>query len=427
MRKKKYFALIILSLLFTGNLTAQSDRSRDTVALTLTGAESLFLQNNFQLLAGKYDVSASEAAIIQAKLYPNPNLSIDQGAYNQDNKRWFNLSSSGETAISLQQMILLAGKRNKQVNIAKIGSQISTYQFYDLVRTLRYTLRSSFYALFFLREQVTVYDREIESLITLIDAYTAQYKKGNIAFKELARLQALQFGLQNERMELVRSADENQHTLILLTGDTLLRPVKPLPDTDFINRIDVSKINYLQLVDSGMSNRYDLRAANTQVQLNQGNLSLQKALRVPDLRLGLNYDKNGSYVANYNSVSVAIDLPFWNRNQGNIKMAEYQIKESQQLQSEALLQVKNDISKAYTQLLETDKLYTTALPQFNTDYDKLLDGIIKGYANRTISLLEFIDYYETYKNSKIEFNHLQNNRLEALENLNLATGTIILK
>ena len=427
MQRKKWFVLISIPLLFANNLVAQTDVSRDTVSLTLDGAENLFLQKNFQLLAAKYDVNVSEAAIIQAKLYPNPNISVDQGAYNQDTKRWFTLSSSGETAISLQQMILLAGKRNKQVNIAKISSQISTYQFYDLIRTLRYTLRCSFYGLFFLREQVAVYNKEIESLATLIEAYTDQYKKGNIAFKELARLQALQFGLQGERMELVKSADENQHALILLTGDTLLRPVKPLPDMSLINKIDVSKINFMQLVDSGLVNRYDLRAANMQVQFNQSNLSLQKAMRVPNLRLGLNYDKNGSYVANYNSVSLAIDLPFWNRNQGNIKMAEYQVKESQQLQSQAALLVKNDISKAYEQLVETDKLYRAALPQFNTDYDKLLDGIIKGYANRTISLLEFIDYYETYKNSKIAFDHLQNNRLDALENLNLATGTIILK
>ena len=427
MHRKKWFVLISLLQLFANNLFAQTDVSRDTVSLTLDGAENLFLQKNFQLLAAKFDVNVAEAAIIQAKLYPNPNISVDQGAYNQDNKKWFNLSSTGETAISLQQVILLAHKRNKQVNIATINSQISTYQFYDLIRTLRYTLRSSFYNLFFLREQITVYDREIESLVTLINAYNAQYNKGNIAFKELARLQALQFSLQNERMELVKSVGENQNALILLTGDTLLRPVKPLHDAGFINSIDISKINYMQLLDSGLANRYDLRAANTQVRLNEGNLALQKAMRVPDLRLGLNYDKNGSYVANYNSISLAIDLPFWNRNQGNIKIAEYQIKESQQLQSQAGLQVKNDISKAYAQLLETDKLYKTALPQFNADYDKLLDGIIKGYANRTISLLEFIDYYETYKSSKIAFDHLQNERLEAMENLNLATGTIILK
>ena len=399
----------------------------DTLRITMQDAEKQFIQKNFLLLAAKYRVSAADAAIIQARLYPNPNLSVDQGIYNPDTKKWVDLSSTGETAVSLQQLIILASKRNKQIDIAKINSQISAYQFYDLIRTLRYELRSSFYSLYFLFEPMSVYDKEIESLKALIDVYTIQYNKGNIAFKELARLQALQFSLQNERLDLLKQAAEKQMNLSLLTGDTLSRPINPIPDSDFINHIDVSILNYTQLLDSALINRYDLKAANAQVQLNETNLALQRSFRVPDITIGINYDKAGSYVRNYNSLSLAIDLPFWNRNQGNIKIAQSQIEESRQLQTQVGLQVKAEISKAYKQLLETDKLYKTASLQFTTDYEKLLDGITKGYQNHSISLLEFIDYYETYKNSKLEFNRLQNNRLDALENLNLATGTIILK
>jgi cobalt-zinc-cadmium efflux system outer membrane protein len=398
----------------------------DTLHITLQDAETQFIQRNFLLLASKYQVSMADAAIIQAKLYPNPNFSIEQGVYNQDTKKWFDLSSTGETALALQQIIILAGKRNKQIDIAKINSQLSLYQFYDLMRTLRYELRSSFYGIYFLRDAIGVFDKEIESLKTLIDVYTSQYNKGNIAFKDLARLQALQFSLQNERLDLVRQSNEKQLNLGLLTGDTLLRPVSPVMNAGF-NEIDVSKINYPELVDSALVNRYDLRAAYSQVQLSQSNLAFQRSLRTPDLLLGANYDKAGNYVRNYNALSVAMDLPFWNRNQGNIKAAEFQIEANKQLQSQAELQVKNDISNAYKQLLETDKLYKTTSLEFTADYEKLLDGITKGYQNHTISLLEFIDYYETYKNSKLELNHLQNNRLDALENLNLATGTTIFK
>ena len=402
-------------------------QAQDTLRVTIQEAEKQFLQKNFLLLAAKYRISEADAAIIQAKLYPNPNFSINQGMYNQDTRKWFDLSSTGETAVSLQQVIILAGKRNKQIDIARINSQISVYGFYDLIRTLRYELRSSFYSLYFLSEPIAVYDREIESLKTLIDAYTAQYNKGNIAFKDLARLQALQFSLQNERLDLLKQVAEKQTNLGLLMGDSLSLPIKPVPDSGFVNRIDVSSLNYLELVDSALVNRYDLKAANAQVQLNQTNFSLQRSLRVPDLTVGANYDRAGSYVRNFNALSLAIDLPFWNRNQGNIKMAQFQIEESRQLQSQAELLVRADISKAYKQLLETDKLYRTVSLQFTPDYEKLLDGIIKGYQNHTISLLEFIDYYETYKNSKLEYNRLQNNRLDALENLNLATGTNILK
>jgi cobalt-zinc-cadmium efflux system outer membrane protein len=366
-------------------------QAQDTLHITLQDAEGQFIQKNFLLLASKYQVSTADAAIIQAKLYPNPNFAIEQGVYNQDTKKWFDLSSTGETAFSLQQLIILAGKRNKQIDIAKINSRISLYQFYDLVRTLRYELRSSFYGIYFLHDAIAVYDREIESLKTLIDVYTSQYNKGNIAFKELARLQALEFSLQNERLDLVKQATEKQLNLGLLTGDTLLRPVSPVMNTGF-NEIDVSKLNYVELFDSALVNRYDLRTAHSQVELSQSNLRLQKAFKTPDLLLGANYDKAGNYVRNYNALSLAIDLPFWNRNQGNIKAAQYQIEANKQLQSEAELEVKNEISNAYRQLLETDKLYKTASLQFTSDYEKLLDGITKGYQNHTISLLEFIDH-----------------------------------
>jgi len=428
-KKQKLSCLLLVVIAFMyRNAQAQlvPPMGEDTLHLSLQDAENQFLQKNFLLLASRYQVSTADAAIIQAKLYPNPNFSIEQGVYNQDTKKWFDLSSTGETALALQQIIILAGKRNKQIDLAKINSQISLYQFYDLVRTLRYELRSSFYEIYFLRDATGVYDKEIESLKTLIDVYTTQYNKGNIAFKDLARLQALQFSLQNERLDLVKQATEKQLNLALLTGDTLLRPVVPVMSAGF-NEIDVNKLNYPELVDSAFVNRYDLKTANSQVLLSQSNLAFQKALRTPDLLLGANYDKAGNYVRNYNALSVAIDLPFWNRNQGNIRAAQFQIEANKQLQSEAELQVKNEISTAYKQLLETDRLYKTASLEFTSDYEKLLEGITKGYQNHTISLLEFIDYYETYKNSKLELNHLQNNRLDALENLNLATGTTILK
>jgi cobalt-zinc-cadmium efflux system outer membrane protein len=401
--------------------------AQDSLRISLQEAENLFLQKNFLLLAAKYRVNEADAAIIQAKLYPNPNFYINQGLYNPETKKWLDFSSTGETALALEQVIILAGKRNKQIGLSKINSQISLYQFYDLIRTLRYELRSSFYSLYFVREPIAVYDKEIESLKILIQTYTEQYNKGNVAFKDVARLEALQFSLQNERLELVKQALGKQTDLSLLIGDTLSRPIRPVPDPGFIDHIDIGGLTYQQLLDSAFINRYDFKASSVQVQFNKSNLALQRALRVPDLTVGANYDKAGNYVQNFNAISLSMDLPFWNRNQGNIKMAQSQIDESQELQSNAELQVKTDVSKAYQEMIETDKLYKTISLQFTPDYEKLLDGITKGYQNHTISLLEFIDYYETYKNSKLEFNRLQNNRLDALENLNLATGTIILK
>jgi outer membrane protein, heavy metal efflux system len=420
--------ILLFSVCFILNkVDAQINLNTDTVKLSLQEAEIFFLKNNFELLAAKFQINEADGALIQAKLWDNPNLNFEQGAYNNDTRKWFDISQTGESAVILQQLIYLAGKRNKRINIEKINSQIARYQFYDLMRTLHYELRTSFFELYFLQKSLSVYDRELTALITLLDAYSAEYKKGNVPFKELARLQALQFNLENEKIDVLKNVTEKQSNLILLTGDSLSRPIKPEIDISTFDNINPASFSLEQLLDTGMINRYDLKITEAQIQSGQTNLSLQKAMRIPDMTIGARYDKAGSYVHNYNSLSLEFDLPLWNRNQGNIKIAENKIEESKAVKNQKELEVRNDIMKAFVQLIETDKLYKSSQQKFNSNYDKLFDGITIAYQNHTINLLEFIDYYETYKNSKSEYYQLQINRLGAMEDLNMATGTTIIK
>jgi outer membrane protein, heavy metal efflux system len=399
----------------------------DTVSMTLQQAEKLFLTNNFDLLAAKFQINEADAAVIQAKLWDNPSFNFEQGAYSGVTNRWFDFSASGESAVSLQQLIGIAGKRGRRIGIEKLNAQISKYQFYDLIRVLRHELRVSFFSLYFLQQSISVYDRELSALKTLIDAYITEYKKGNVSFNELARLQALQFGLENEKIEVLKNVTENENNLVLLTGDKLAKQIKPVVEPSAYDHINPVSLTLIQLLDSAKVNRYDVKVTEAQIQSEQTNLSLQKKMRIPDLTLGINYDKAGNYIQNYNSLSLGFDLPVWNQNQGNIKIAENKIEESKVRKTQSELVVRTDISEAFTRLLETDKLYKESVQKFDTNYDKLLDGILVAYQNHTISLLEFIDYYETYKNSKNEFYNLQNNRLGAIEDLNLATGCIVLK
>jgi cobalt-zinc-cadmium efflux system outer membrane protein len=424
--KSIFLSLIIFSTsVFC--VDAQNKFIADTLVLSLSDAENLFLKKNFELLAAKYQINEADAAIIQAKLWDNPNLNIEQGVYDPDSRKWFDITATGETAVNIQQLIYLAGKRNKRIGIEKVNSEISRYQFYDLQRTLRYELRTSFYELYFLEQSVSVYDREIKASKKLVDAYDIEYQKGNVSFNDLARLQALQFSLGNEKIELLKSINEKQSNLVLLTGDTLARPIRPVVDVSAYTRINPDSLRIEQLIASGLANRYDLKIAEAQVQYEKANLALEKAMRTPDLTIGGRWDRQGSYVDDYNALSVGFDLPIWNHNQGNIKIAENKIEESKVLRNENELEVKNDIIKAFSQLLETDHLYKASQPKFDSKYYDLLDGIILAYQNHTISLLEFIDYIETYKNSKTEFYQLQNNRIDAFEDLNMATGSIIVK
>jgi cobalt-zinc-cadmium efflux system outer membrane protein len=419
--------LLFLSAFYPSFNASAQNKLTDTVMLSLQDAEKLFLDRNFELLVAKYQINEADAAIIQAKLWDNPNLNLEQGVYDPDTRKWFNVTASGETAVSIQQLIYLAGKRNKRIYIGKVNSEIARYQFYDLLRTLRYELRTSFYELYFLEQSVSVYNREIAASKKLVDAYSLEYQKGNVSFNDLARLQALQFGLENEKIELLKNINEKQSNLVLLTGDTLSRPIKPVVDISVYDRINPDSLRVDQLIASGLENRYDLKISEAQIRYEKANLALEKAIRTPDLTLGGRWDRQGSYVDDYNALTLGIDLPVWNHNQGNIKIAENKIEESKVLRNENELEVKNEIKNAFGQFLETDHLYRASLQKFDNKYYDMLDGIIVAYQNHTINLLEFIDYIETYKNSITEFYQLQNNRIEAVEDLYMATGSIIVK
>jgi cobalt-zinc-cadmium efflux system outer membrane protein len=162
-------------------------------------------------------------------------------------------------------------------------------------------------------------------------------------------------------------------------------------------------------------------AANT-VEYNQQNYGLQKAMAVPDLTAGAQFDKRGSFVNNASFLTLAIDLPFFNRNQGNIKAAKIAIDQSNTNLVRQRLTVENEVQQAYGKVLNTEKMLNTIDPGFQNDFDKLLKSITENFEKRNISLLEFTDFYESYKQNALQWNQLQNDRIQAIESLNFSIG-----
>ncbi|HEX7572504.1 MAG TPA: hypothetical protein VF514_05380, partial [Bacteroidota bacterium] len=60
-------------------------------------------------------------------------------------------------------------------------------------------------------------------------------------------------------------------------------------------------------------------------------------------------------------------------------------------------------------------------------YHELVEGMFTNYQKRNISVLEFTDFLEAYRTSMVLVNQLENDRADAIEALNFATGTDLLK
>ncbi|MBC9914720.1 TolC family protein [Chitinophaga varians] len=412
---------VLLGILWSCCVHAQT---LDTLKLTLPEAEQQLLQKNIPLLAQKFNIDAAKAEVITARLWDNPQVTFENVLYNHTTKKWFDFSYNGQNSLQVQQLFKLAGKRNKAVQLAQSGVKMTEYQFFDLLRTLRFSLHDNFFDLYYKQQSQQTFGRQIAFLQQIVKVFEQQKAMGNIAPKEIIRIKSLLYDLQHDALELEKDIQQTQSDLALLIRVPATVNIQPqLPDT--LAGVPVSGLSFQTLLDTAKANRYDLKIAQENVQYNNTNLRLQRSLAVPDVQLGFSYDKQGNFERNYNGLNISMPLPFFNRNQGNIKMAKAALENSKLQLNGTQDQLEHDVMNSLQQALKTEKLLQEFDPGFEQEYTTMMREVEKNYGLHNIGLLEFIDLYDAYRNNVLKMNELKYNRLNALEQINFATGASI--
>lgn len=420
MKKNILFMLFILCM---NHSVAQDLRGieQDTLKLTIGEVETIFLNKNLDLIAQKYSIDSAKATVITAKLYDNPDFSYSNAFYNASTHHFFD----PEMSVQVSQLIRLAGKRNKSIDLAKSGIDVAQYQFYDLLRTLRFVLRNDFYNIYFLEQSSKLYQLEIASLQKIVPAFEDQVKKGFMAPVDVLRIQSQLYTLQAEYDNLQTHIDNIQSELKVLiraNPSIYFLPVAPISD---LNNQVVSQTNYQSLIDSAIVNRPDLKALNANIVFSNYNLRLQKAYAKPDITIGANYDRLGSYVQDYNAIGISIPLPLFNRNQGNIQNAKIQTEVNKTLYESGLDKIKSEVTTSYITALRAEKLLLGFDPKFEENMKDLIAQVTINFQKKNITMLEFLDYYNSYKQNVLQINQLRFNKMSALEQLNFSVGKII--
>ncbi|WP_118976313.1 TolC family protein [Taibaiella koreensis] len=416
-----------LFTLLLGTQPVQAQSRTDTLSLTLKQTERIFLEKNLELLAQHYNIEASKALVQQARLWDDPTLTTDQNVYS--NNKWFEHGTNpdgtpkGQFFVQVQQLIKTAGKRGKQISMAQTGVNISQWRFTELMQHLKFQLRSDFHTLVQLQAVQDLYTEQDRQLDQLLAGMTGQFSAGNIARKDLLRVQALQVNLKQQMADNLKQIEDSQSelkTLLQITGDTVLHPIPEVQSGQLRPSLNVAS-----LVDTAKENNATYQLGQLQVQYQRQNLAFQKALAVPDVTVGPSYDHNSNYTPHYVGLGLSLPLPILNGNRGNIKAARWQVKQEETNLSQADVRLQNDVASAYKKYQYTLQLQTGAHQDFYADYKKLQENIAESFRQRQISLLEFIDYFNDYEEVRTKQLQLQLDTQLAKEELNLQLGADI--
>ncbi|MFG4003241.1 TolC family protein [Flavobacterium aquidurense] len=386
-------------------------------AVTLQDCESQFLKNNLFLLASQYNIDASKAMTIQARIWDNPSLTAELNAYNPERNQYFDIGKQGQKAFGIEQLIYLGGKKRNEIKLAQTNEKLAELQFNDLLRTLKLQLRKSFFTVYYNKKSLETTDNQLAHIEDLINSYSVQVQKGNIPLRDLVRLQSLYLNFKNERMEVVNENIEEQANLKLLlnSADNIVPEVSK---EEFNKYIVTIPFDLKAFQDEALANRPDYLAKQMDIEANEINVKWQKALSVPDITVGANYDQRSGAFNREANLTLGIPLPLWNKNKGNIKYAKTILEQSKVEKQNFDLQLQTEIASAWNKWDESRKNYVVIKPTVNSDFEAVYNGILTNFQKRNISLLEFTDFMESYNQASIQVNELKKKVVLSGEELN---------
>ena len=344
--------LISFFLLLTGGICAQQ---ATTGTLTLKEAEQRFLERNLSLIAERYNIDMAQAQVLQAKLFENPVISLEQNVYNRLNGKYFDFGKEGEMVVGIE----------------------------------------------------------------------LQQEKGNISLMEMSRLESMLFSLKkekNERENELLTLRGELNVLLNLPGDTM---VELSLDEEVLKQLDLSQLSFADL-KAMVNERPDLKIARSTVSASRANLKLQKSMAFPEFSVNGSYDRAGNFINNYFAIGVSLSVPIFNRNQGNVKAARFSIQQAGAEQENAANRADMELYTAYASLDKAVQLYQSTNMELERNFEKLIAGVNENFKKRNISLLEFIDYYDSYKETCIQLHEIKKDVFLAMENLNATIGQTIL-
>ena len=413
--------LFLLFLLLAGKMCAQQVAG----TLTLKEAEQRFLERNLSLIAERYNIDMAQAQVLQAKLFENPVISLEQNVYNRLNGQYFDFGKEGEAVVEIEQVIHLAGQRNKQVRLEKINKEIAEYQFEEVMRTLRQELNEKFVEVYFLSKSIAIYEKEVNSLQVLLGGMKIQQEKGNISLMEISRLESMLFSLRKEKNERENDLLTTRGELNLLLNLPEDTQVQLSLDEEVLQQLDLSQLSFADL-KAIINERPDQKIARSTVNASRANLKLQKSMAFPEFSVKGNYDRVGNFINDYFAIGVSLSVPIFNRNQGNIKAARFSIQQAGVQQEYAANRADMELFTAYTSLEKATQLYQSTNMDLERNFEKLITGVNENFTRKNISLLEFIDYYDSYKETCIQLYEIKKNVFLAMENLNTVVGQNVL-
>ncbi len=405
-----------LIFVFSGLFCAQQK-------MTLADCEVAFQKNNLQLLAEQYNLSMADADIVQSKIWPLPELSLQVNAYNPEDKKLVDAAHS--KSVSVSQLIFLGGKKKNEIAFAKSNKELSILQFNQLLVDLKAQLRIAFFSLYFENKKLESVQYQLGYMEELLAAYNVQVKKANVSLKDKVRLQSLVIQLNNDKIAGNNEILALQKTLKVLTG--IFEDITPdVESLDALQLLELSTADDLEQIKSkAITHNADYQYAQRLIDHAKLYAQWQKSLNVPDLNIGAAWDQISGGFRNEINLNIGIPIPLWKSNKGNVDKANLVIQQNQKNAEFQKLDLETQVASSYNIWKNNYDQLKSITEEDIKDLHAVYVGMLKNFRNSNISLIEFTDFMDSYRETMLQLNNIRRQVILSAEQLNQLVQTKI--
>ncbi|HWW73908.1 MAG TPA: TolC family protein [Pyrinomonadaceae bacterium] len=405
---------------------AASAQFLDPTGLTVERLVATGFERRADLLAARQRLAVAEGRLIQAGLRPNPTLDAE---YSQ--ARFLGGQNEGDTSVGLSQVFETGGKRSKRIAVARAELEQVRAEVLSLERQFAADVRASYARAVAAARQLDVLEQLIATNEELVRVTNARLKEGDVAPLDV---NLVTVETDRLRAQVIKTRADLEGVLIslrALVGFETVEPLRLAPLPERPPRLDLS---VTELTDIALRERADLQAARRAEEAGAARIQLARSLATPNVALSAKYSSKRDVFDDTPvgvlsdkdrilSFGVSVDIPIFNKNQGEIASAVGERAQAQRQREFLEATIRRDVALAYRRYraaAEAVVLYATRiLPASQSN----LRSVRAAYGLGEFSTFDVINEQRRLIESQTGYNDAVRDYYDALADLERALGT----
>ncbi|GJG95427.1 TolC family protein [Cupriavidus pauculus] len=359
--------------------------------LTLDTALALAGAQNPTLSAARIEVDASEGGITQARVIPNPEISVQM----EDTRQ-----ATRTTTAQMNLPVELGGKRSARIGAAQRARDVAQAQLGTVQADLRATVIGAFFNVLIAQERIRLAAGSVDIARRGADAAARRVAAGKISPVEETKAQVELANAQLERAEADAGLVAARQTLSTLWGN----PAPRFSEAD--GKLDnLPARPEAALLRQSLDNAPALLASERELDRRQADINVQRSRQYPDVTVsvGAKRDNGAPERGTFPVLGIALPLPLFDRNQGNLYTAIRQADKAADELRATRLRLDHDLQQAANQLgvsrTSALTLRETVLPAAERAFQAATQGFEAGKFN----YLEVLDAQRTLFQARIRY------------------------